>query len=73
MRDIYERNIQDIQIIESVETNSLGGPDQHKKNVEVLIPFRNQKYIPDYLIDFIQNDPNFYPEICTNNLEDTYL
>jgi hypothetical protein len=41
MRDIYERNIQDIQIIESVETNSLGGPDQHKKNVEVLIPFRN--------------------------------
>jgi hypothetical protein len=29
--------------------------------------------IPDYLIDFIQNDPNFVPEIHCNNLEDVFF
>jgi hypothetical protein len=29
--------------------------------------------IPDYLIDFVENDPNFYPEIHTNNLEEAFL
>ncbi len=29
--------------------------------------------IPDYLIDFIQNDPNFVPEIHCNNLEDAFF
>ncbi len=29
--------------------------------------------IPDYLLDFIQNDPNFVPEIHCNNLEDVFF
>jgi hypothetical protein len=40
--------------------------------MEVIIPFKNQRYIPDYLIDFIENDPTFVPEIRMNNLEDAY-
>lgn len=29
--------------------------------------------IPEFLIDFIQNDPNFVPEIHCNNLEDAFF
>ncbi len=47
--------------------------EQGRKNVEILIPHRNEKAIPDYLEDFIQNDPNFVPEIHNNNLEDAFM
>ena len=29
--------------------------------------------IPDYLIEFIQNDPKFVPEIYCNTLEDAFF
>lgn len=75
MKKFYDRNIQDIQTIESheIQQESVDLLDKQNKNLNILIPFKNQKYIPDYLIDFIQNDPNFYPNIATNNLEDTYI
>lgn len=44
-----------------------------ERNVDILIPFKNEMMIPDYLIDFIQNDPNFVPEIHCNNLEDVFF
>ena len=44
-----------------------------KRNVEILVPYRNEKAIPDYLEEFIQNDPNFVPEIHRNNLEDAFM
>ena len=42
-------------------------------NMEVLIPHKDSKFLPDFLIDFIENDPNFIPEIQCNNLEDAFL
>ena len=41
--------------------------------MDILIPFKDEKQIPEYLIDFIQNDPNFIPEIHSNNLEDAFM
>jgi hypothetical protein len=41
--------------------------------VEILVPFLAGSEIPPYLIDFIQNDPNFVPEIHCNNLEDAFF
>ena len=41
--------------------------------MEILVPFKDEKNIPDYLVDFIQNDPNFVPEIHLNNLEDAFM
>jgi hypothetical protein len=57
----------DAEVFEDV---SLEG---EKRNVEILVPYRNEKAIPDYLEDFIQNDPNFVPEIHKNNLEDAFM
>ncbi len=37
------------------------------------MPFKTDSQIPSYLIDFIQNDPNFVPDIHCNNLEDVFL
>ena len=37
------------------------------------MPFKTDSEIPFYLLDFIQNDPNFVPEIHCNNLEDVFL
>ena len=41
--------------------------------MEVLIPYKDNKEVPDFLIDFIENDPNFIPEIHCNNLEDAFM
>ncbi len=41
--------------------------------MEVLIPHKDSKEVPDFLLDFIENDPNFIPEIHCNNLEDAFL
>ena len=40
-----------------------------------MIPFSKdeEKKIPEYLIDFIQNDPSFIPEISSSNLEDAIV
>jgi hypothetical protein len=29
--------------------------------------------VPEFLIDFITNDPNFVPEVHSNNLEDAFI
>jgi hypothetical protein len=42
-------------------------------NMDVLIPHKDNKDVPDFLIDFIENDPNFIPEIHCNNLEDAFM
>jgi hypothetical protein len=41
--------------------------------MDVLIPHKDNKDVPDFLIDFIENDPNFIPEIHCNNLEDAFM
>ena len=46
---------------------------KRERNVEILVPFQAGSEIPPYLIDFIQNDPNFVPEIHCNNLEDAFM
>jgi hypothetical protein len=43
------------------------------RSMEVLIPHRDNKEVPEFLIDFIENDPNFIPEIHCNNLEDAFM
>ena len=47
--------------------------DKRHKNIEILIPYKDEKAIPEYLLDFIANDPNFIPEIQRNNLEDAFM
>ncbi len=41
--------------------------------MDVLIPHKGSNDVPEFLIDFIENDPNFIPEIYCNNLEDAFL
>jgi hypothetical protein len=43
------------------------------RNMEVLIPHKDNKELPEFLTDFIENDPNFIPEIHCNNLEDAFM
>lgn len=43
------------------------------RNMEVLIPHKDNKELPEFLTDFIENDPNFIPEIHCNNLEDAFV
>lgn len=37
------------------------------------VPHSNERAIPAYLEEFIQNDPNFVPHILTNDLEYAFL
>jgi hypothetical protein len=41
--------------------------------MEVLIPHKDNNELPEFLTDFIENDPNFIPEIHCNNLEDAFM
>ncbi len=41
--------------------------------MDVLIPHKESNDVPEFLIDFIENDPHFIPEIHCNNLEDAFL
>ena len=74
IKSLFQRKMQDAKVFEVCEESDSDEENpQKKKNIEILIPFKNDKQIPDYLIDFIENDPNFYPEIHSNNLEDAFL
>jgi hypothetical protein len=59
----------------AAENPTSGEIGKRQKQIEVLIPFKStdQQTIPDYLQEFIENDPTFYPEIHSNNLEDAFL
>ncbi len=65
-----ERNIQDALVVNSLDAGEDEYSEDKAKQVEIIIPFKNNKYIPDFLVDFIQNDPSFIPEIYAKNLED---
>ncbi len=43
------------------------------KNMDVIVPLKGNFKVPNYLIDFIQNDPDFVPEVHSNNLEDAFI
>lgn len=43
------------------------------KNMDIIVPLKGNYNVPDFLIDFIQNDPNFVPEVHSNNLEDAFI
>jgi len=43
------------------------------RNSEVLLPHKDNKELPEFLTEFIENDPNFIPEIHCNNLEDAFM
>jgi hypothetical protein len=79
---MFEKKIMDALVVfdenpdtENNDQSTIGLLMNGKKerNLDILIPFKDEKSVPDYLIDFIQNDPNFVPEIHCNNLEDAFL
>jgi hypothetical protein len=41
--------------------------------MDITVPFKENYDLPEYLIDFIQNDPHFVPEVHSNNLEDAFI
>lgn len=43
------------------------------KNMDIIVPLKGNFKVPNYLIDFIQNDPDFLPEVHSNNLEDAFI
>ena len=66
----------DAQVFEPSESyNSRDLPKFMKREtkMDVLIPHKDNKDVPDFLIEFIENDPNFIPEIHCNNLEDAFM
>jgi hypothetical protein len=63
---IYEDN-------ESDHSDDLPKFVKKETNMDVLIPHKDNKDVPDFLLDFIENDPNFIPEIHCNNLEDVFM
>ncbi len=73
---LFKKRILDAHVFED---NKKDNEDdrQHKfekeSNMDVLIPHKDNKDVPDFLIDFIENDPNFIPEIHCNNLEDVFM
>jgi len=73
---LFKKRILDAHVFEDkLKDNE---DDRHKKveketNMDVLITHKDNKDVPDFLIDFIENDPNFIPEIHCNNLEDAFM
>ena len=43
------------------------------KNMDIIVPLKGNFKVPNYLIDFIENDPDFVPEVHSNNLEDAFI
>ena len=41
--------------------------------MDIIVPLKGNFKVPNYLIDFIQNDPDFVPEVHSNNLEDAFI
>lgn len=41
--------------------------------MDIIVPLKGNFKVPNYLIDFIQNDPDFLPEVHSNNLEDAFI
>jgi hypothetical protein len=41
--------------------------------MDIIVPLKGNYKVPNYLIDFIQNDPDFVPEVHSNNLEDAFI
>ncbi len=76
MKKLFYRKILDAQVIENNENDNTDDLPMYVKkdsNMDVLIPHKGSKDVPEFLIDFIENDPNFIPEIHCNNLEDAFL
>ncbi len=76
VKQLFQRKIMDAQVFEGNEIEQdEDWPRYVKKdrNMEVLIPHKDSKDVPEFLIDFIENDPNFIPEIHCNNLEDAFM
>ena len=76
MKKLFKRKVLDAQVYEGSDNDAdEDWPKYVKsdKNMEVLIPHKDNSEVPEFLIDFIQNDPNFIPEIHCNNLEDAFM
>ncbi len=41
--------------------------------MDIIVPLKGNYKVPNYLIEFIQNDPDFVPEVHSNNLEDAFI
>jgi hypothetical protein len=41
--------------------------------MDITVPFKENYDVPEFLVDFIQNDPQFVPEVHSSNLEDAFI